>query len=85
MKLHACTACGSKELYEDGDYQTCAYCRARLVPQEDDFPSKKTQISISSDIDALLKKCESDKANRRRYINLILDLDPTNKKVDKFM
>jgi hypothetical protein len=37
-----------------------------------------------SDLDLLLKKCELDPANRSRYINLILDIDPLNQEVNKY-
>ena len=85
MKLVACPSCGSKDLEEDGEYQVCLFCRSRLIPQADDLPKKKSQIGVSSDITNLLNKCENDPDNRHRYINLILDIDPTNQEVHKYI
>ena len=45
---------------------------------------KATSIGMQDDINALLARCESDPANRRRYVSLILDLDPYNQEVLKF-
>jgi hypothetical protein len=78
MKLVECAKCGSNELFDEGGYVVCAYCRLKFVPSAGDLPKFGAAISVFDDIQRLLEKCHSDPANRRRYANLILDLDPTN-------
>lgn len=45
----------------------------------------ETSIRLVSDVEMLLKKCEDDPANRERYIQMILNIDPLNKEVQRFM
>lgn len=78
MRLVECTKCGSNELFQESGYVVCAYCRLKFVPNASDLPNSSTAISVYDDIRALLEKCKNDPSNRRRYANLILDLDPTN-------
>lgn len=85
MKSVECTRCGSKELFEDEGYVVCAYCQSRFMPEVDNNPRKGTVIDVQSDIQALLKKCIEDPANRRRYANLILDIDPSNWEATKYL
>jgi len=40
-------------------------------------------ISLESDIERLLQKCRTDPKNKRKYINLILDIDPDNTDIYK--
>lgn len=40
-------------------------------------------ISLNSDIERLLNKCKTDPKNKRKYINLILDIDPDNTEIYK--
>ncbi len=85
MKLLECSRCGSKELLEDDGYVVCVYCQSRFKPEVDEHPAKGTVIDFRSDIQALLKKCIEDPVNRRRYANLILDIDPTNLEALKYL
>ena len=85
MKSAECLHCGSKELLEDEGYVVCVYCRSRFKPEVDDHPRKGTLINVQSDIQALLKKCIEDPVNRRRYANLILDIDPSNLEALKYL
>lgn len=85
MKLVACTRCGSKELFEERGYVICGYCRSRFAPQAQDLPQRETIIGVHSDIQVLLQKCQDDPSNRRRYANLILDIDPTNEQATKYI
>ena len=85
MKLVECTKCGSNELFDENGYVVCAYCRLKFVPSEEDKPKSGAVISVYDDIQYLLEKCRSDSANRRRYANLILDIDPTNFDAMKFL
>jgi len=49
------------------------------------IPPRETVMDLLSDIQMLLQKCESDPANRYRYANLILDMDPTNQTAMKYL
>lgn len=85
MKLVKCTRCGSRELSKESDYLVCAYCQSRFVPQADDVLQSETVIDVHSDILALLKKCQDDPTNSRRYASLILDIDPTNRAAREYL
>lgn len=85
MKSLECTRCGSTELREHDRYLVCAYCQSRYVPQANDTPFLETTIGLASDIQALLRKCEDDPVNRRRYAGLILDIDPTNQEANLYL
>lgn len=85
MKLVECTACGSKELVEVEGFIVCVYCKSKYVPQADDAPTKETVIGIVSDVEVLLQKCREDPTNSRRYADLILDIDPTNREARRYL
>lgn len=85
MKLVECTKCGSNELFEESGYVVCAYCRLKFVPSANDLPKSDTAISVYDDIRKLLDKCKNDASNRRRYANLVLDLDPTNAEAMQYL
>jgi len=85
MKSVECKRCGSKELVEENNYIICAYCQSRFVMEVDDQPPNGTVIDVQSDIQALLKKCAQEPANRRRYASLVLDIDPSNTEAIKFL
>lgn len=85
MKLVECSNCGSNELFEENGFAVCAFCRLKFVPGAGDRPNSGAAISVYDDIQELLGKCRSDPANRRRYANLILDLDPTNFEAAQFL
>lgn len=85
MKLVECAKCGSNELFEESGYVVCAYCRLKFVPNANDLPNSGTAISVYDDIRELLKKCKNDPSNRRRYANLVLDLDPTNAEAMQYL
>lgn len=87
MKTLDCTNCGSRELVYEAGFLTCIYCRSQFAPPGKDHWTSGVAdgIGISADIRELLRKCESDPANRRRYANLILDLDPSNHDVQQYL
>jgi hypothetical protein len=85
MRLIDCANCGSKELAEEDGFIVCIYCKTKYVPEADDVPNKKTVIGIASDIQVLLNKCKIDPANRRRYANLVLDIDPNNTEAKQYI
>jgi len=51
----------------------------------DVVPKKGTSIALNEDIRMLLRKCKEDTANARRYANLVLDIDPSNKEANKYL
>ena len=67
---------------EKDGFAVCVYCQSQFVPDANDLP---TVLDIQSDILSLLKKCIDDPKNRRRYVNLILDIDPSNTEVMKYL
>lgn len=85
MKILKCTNCGSIELADHGSYAICDYCRSRFAYTKEQVSSTTPTIGVASDIDALLKKCQDDPINRRRYASLVLDLDPTNQQAHQFL
>ena len=44
-----------------------------------------SSIALDDDVERLLKKCRTDPKNARRYANLILDIDPDNAEVYKYL
>jgi hypothetical protein len=85
MKIQECKSCGSNELVQIENFLVCTFCRSRYVAEIVDIAPGESVIEMRSDVELLLEKCETDPANRRRYINLILDIDPLNQDVKKFM
>ena len=73
MNQIKCKGCGSKELFEEDGYLICAYCKSQFALQADDLALRRSVIDVHSDIQNLLKKCETDPVNSRRYANLVLD------------
>jgi hypothetical protein len=85
MKLIDCKSCGSIELVEVAGYIVCVYCRVKYAPSASDLPPVESVIELKTDVDILLEKCAADPANRVRYVNLILDIDPSNSAVRKYL
>lgn len=85
MKLIECIKCGSNELLDESGYVVCAFCRLKFVLSASDRPNAGAAISVYDDIQVLLEKCRTDPLNRRRYANLILDIDPTNFEATRFL
>ena len=79
-----CARCGSNELTEVDGYLQCVYCQSRYEIGSKQVSLLATSIGLAADIEALLKKCEDDPANRQRYIRMILNIDPSNKEVQRF-
>ena len=79
-----CTRCGSNDLTEVDGFLQCAYCQSRYEIGLKQVLLPATSIGLAADIEALLKKCEDDPANRQRYIRMILNIDPSNSEVQRF-
>jgi hypothetical protein len=85
MKIIDCKSCGSSDLFEEAGYFVCSFCRSKHVPSAGDIPAPESVIALESDVEVLLRKCVEDPANRRRYVSLILDIDPNNQQVRNFL
>ena len=80
-----CKNCGAQTLTAKDGYLVCDYCGSKFALEKDDVSVKASAIDINDDVTRLLKKCEEDPINARRYVNLILDIDPTNSDVWKYI
>lgn len=85
MKTIVCKNCGSQALTTKNGYLVCDYCGSKFAIEKDDAAVKASVIDIEDDVTRLLKKCEEDPLNARRYVNLILDIDPTNRNILKYI
>ena len=85
MKQIICESCGSNDFTELNGYRICQYCKAKFLLHHDVVPKKGTSIALNEDIRMLLRKCKEDPANARRYANLVLDIDPSNKEANKYL
>jgi hypothetical protein len=79
-----CTRCGSNELTEVDGFLKCVYCQSRYEVGSRQVSLPATSIGLADDVKTLLKKCEDEPANRQRYIRMILNIDPSNKEVQRF-
>lgn len=85
MKSVECKNCGSVEFREEAGFQYCVYCQSRFIIETVPKSASNSSIAINEDIALLLRKCEEDPANRRKYANLVLDLDPINAIAMKYL
>ncbi len=89
MKLIKCKQCGGNEFDRKGEYMICRYCNSHYLAETDDYsvdPSANhSGISLTSDVERLLRKCKSEPKKARKYANLILDIDPTNREARKYL
>lgn len=79
-----CENCGGKEWLNKDGYRICQYCGSsyQLLPEE---KVKSSSIALNDDVERLLKKCRENPAQARKYANLVLDIDPTNKEAMFFL
>lgn len=85
MKRIICENCGGNRFTEQVGYRVCMYCNTKFLLQDGDLPSGNSPMTLNADIMELLKKCQQNPAQARRYANLILDIDPTNKEALKYL
>ena len=87
-----CKKCGgSLQKNKEGIF-VCLYCGSSFLPEKAEQAAvkaissvKSSNIDLRSDVQALLEKCKKDPKRARRYANLILDIDPTNKEAQKYL
>ena len=83
-KSLVCERCGGNLFVEKDGYRICRYCKSKFaLPAQN--TAKGSNISVRSDVQALLQKCRTDRKNARRYANLILDIDPGNEEAKKYL
>lgn len=85
MKILKCSNCGASSLFESEGYMICEYCGSKFTVESSDFPQQSMGKSLNTDIDNLIRKCRTDPANAKKYANLILDIDPTNREALKYI
>ena len=85
MKLIKCAQCAGSDFYQEGNFMVCRFCNAKYALEKDDIKARQSTIALNSDIEALLQKCRMDPKRARKYANLILDIDPTNKEAHKYL
>ena len=85
MKQVICVSCGASEYIEINGYRVCQYCDTKFDISYENISSNQSYISLNDDIKMLLKKCQEDPINARRYANLVLDLDPGNDEAIKYL
>jgi len=85
MRKIDCSRCGSNEFDEKSGYRICLYCGTRYQLTSEDLTLRNSSIDLDSDIERLLQKCRNEPQNAKRYANLILDIEPSNKEAKKYL
>jgi hypothetical protein len=100
MEALVCKNCGANALTRRNNYMFCPYCDSRFAITREEYSSGlfggshcvvlsrsdvNSSIALDDDIAKLLKKCETDPRNARKYANLILDIDPDNEEALKYI
>ena len=85
MKKIECPSCGSNDLVEKDGFRICNYCGSKFRLSFSEKTSNTGGISLNDDIARLLDKCQKEPWNAKKYANLILDIDPTNKEARKYL
>lgn len=85
MRAFICESCGGREYTDENGYRICAFCGGKYKLDKEDIPLKQSSIAIDNDVTRLLKKCEAEPNNARKYANLILDIDPSNKEAKRIL
>ena len=100
MEALVCKNCGANALTRRNNYMFCPYCDSRFAITREERGSGlfggshhitlshsdvNSSIALNDDIARLLKKCETDPRNARKYANLVLDIDPDNEDALKYL
>ena len=85
VKAIACEKCGSNELQRMNGYLVCSYCGAKYLIDNTNKPHHDSSIELGNDIERLLAKCKAEPRKAKKYANLILDIDPTNREAHKYL
>ena len=85
--LIVCRFCGSrfnvtsKEFSEYINNQKLSKSHKAVMQKE----NVNSCIAINDDVQRLLDKCKREPKNAKRYANLVLDIDPTNREALKYL
>lgn len=82
LKALICANCGASSWKTEKGLKICTFCGTTY---RDENAPKQSDITLDDDVQRLLRKCEDDPANARKYANLVLDIDPTNEDVFKYL
>jgi len=85
MKSISCEKCGASSWDTSNGYRICRYCGTKFQLTSDDIAIKESYIALNSDVERLLNLCKTEPYNARKYANLILDIDPSNKEALKYL
>ena len=83
--MNNCPNCGANAFVYKNGAKYCEFCNTRFELEESEKPKKKSEISLESDVERLLRKCEEEPFKAKKYAGLILDIDPTNKEALKYL
>jgi len=84
LKLIECISCKSVDFVKSNGAIRCIYCRSKYVGETNSVntlfnnPPLNSVFEIDVDIIHLLEKIKEEPWNKKRYANLILDIDSTN-------
>lgn len=84
MQIFKCKNCGAGDFqYVDGK-SVCNYCGS-FFQSSASVKINSTTISLGDDVQNLLDKMKNDPVNARLYANLVLDIDPFNTDINKYL
>ena len=85
MKILKCANCDANGLVEKSGFLICEYCGSKFAIESKDMPQQTMGRALNSDVERLLQKCRTEPRNARKYANLVLDIDPSNKEALKYL
>ena len=77
--------CGGSEYKRQGNDIVCAYCDTKYKITNDAPIKPQVTVDLSDDVSRLLEKCKEEPDRARRYANIILEIDPFNKKAKSIL
>ena len=98
--MNFCKNCGASGIKLVKGYWCCEYCDSKFIATREEAKTYgmtgtksvlgkhggvTSGIGLSDDVQRLLEKCRTDRKNARKYANLILDIDPDNEEVLKYL
>ena len=84
MKQKVCPNCGGNEFRINGRQSICQFCESVFDLSTDEVRNDSS-IAINDDVEALLEKCRKQPFMAKRLAHLILELDPNNKEIYKYL
>ena len=84
MKQKTCPNCGGNEFRIEGRQGICQFCESVFDLGADEV-KRNSSIAINEDVEALLEKCRENPFMAKRLVHLILELDPNNTEIFKYL